>query len=567
MKNLIKKLDDTLINQIAAGEVVDNPSSVLKELLENSIDAKSTKIDIFIYNGGHRKIIVKDNGIGISKDDLSIAFERFATSKISSKKDLYDINTLGFRGEALPSISSVSKVVISSKYKKNTGNELSLDAGQIKSEKPSSIQIGTKIEISNLFYNVPARKKFLKNENYEYRNILKIYKIFSLCNPLISFSLYHNDKKIYKNNSTKLHDRIIDIQGKEYNGNILEVNYSRDGYKVSGYIGNLSILKKSPGNQYIYVNGRFIHNKLISTTIHNTYNYLKERNEYPFYLLNISVPNKNIDVNVHPKKIQVKFENELHIQHVIKKSIAFSLKEIGNVIPKLYKNTENYENSVLTIPFNDTLHTNNIEISKSKIDDIFNNEEKEFIDEIKVWQIHNKYLITEISSGLIIIDQHVAHERVLYESTLKLLNSDGVNSQKLIFPITINYDPEEFQYLTEIIPYLIKIGFDIRQFGNSSIIIEGAPPELSLGKEREVINDILDNYKENNKLNSSFIDYMAATYSCKAAVKAGDKLEDDECINLVHQLFATKHPYYCPHGRPIIINLTISDLDKRFERV
>jgi len=563
MIKVIKKLDDHLINQIAAGEVVDNPSSVVKELIENSIDAKSTQIDIIIYSGGHKKIIVKDNGIGINKKDINNAFERFATSKISSKNDLYNINTLGFRGEALPSIASVSDIKLSSKFKDYDGNEIKIKAGKFKSLLPSSIEVGTRIEVNNLFYNVPARKKFLKKESYEYKNILKVYKTYALLHSDISFSLIHNDKVIYKNNKSTMYDRIIDIQGKEYNGNILEINFILDKYKISGFIGNLSVLKKTRGNQYTYINNRYVYNRLINTTVLNTYGSLKERSEYPFYLLNVSVPNEMLDVNVHPKKIQVKFNNDLHIQHIVKKSVAQKLKSINSIIPKMYTNTENYENSILELEFNKNDNLNNNSIS---IDKIISNDTEIVTENVKVWQIHNKYLLTEISSGLVIIDQHVAHERILYESAKASLEGDGINSQKLMFPITVNFDPERYESLIEIIPYLTKIGFDIRQFGQSSIIIEGSPSELPLGREKEVINDILDNFQENNQLNSSFIDYMAATYSCKAAIKAGDLLDDDECVNLINQLFATKHPYYCPHGRPIIINLTISDLDKRFER-
>ena len=565
MNHLIKKLDNKLINQIAAGEVVDNPGSVVKELIENSLDAKPTKIDIIIYSGGHKKIIVKDNGHGIKKDDLKNAFKRFATSKISNQSDLYDINTLGFRGEALPSIASVSNVKLSSRYKKNTANEILINGGEFVSINPSNLTIGTKIEINNLFYNVPARKKFLKKEAYEYRNILKIYKTYALLHPDIQFTLSHNDKKIYVNKKTNSYNRIIDILGKEYNGNIIEIDFKYENYIISGFIGNLSVLKKSTGNQFIYINNRYIYNRLINNTVLNTYGSLKDRSEYPFYLLNISVPNNLLDVNVHPKKTQVKFENELQIQHIIKKSLSKELKAFNNMIPKMYTNTENYDNTVLDIPFKKNLNDSN-SINTKTIEKIFNQQSTEIEEDIKVWQIHNKYLLTEISSGLVIIDQHVAHERILYESAKSSLEGSGINSQKLMFPVTINYEPEQYQSLIEIIPYLNKIGFDIREFGQSSIIIEGSPPGLSIGKEREVINDILDNFIEHNKINSSFIDYMAATYSCKAAIKAGDYLEEEECINLINQLFATNHPYYCPHGRPIIINLTISDLDKRFER-
>jgi len=232
----------------------------------------------------------------------------------------------------------------------------------------------------------------------------------------------------------------------------------------------------------------------------------------------------------------------------------------------MYTPKENYDSQIINLPFDDSANPNN-DISDDKINKMFFDNSLKTDNDIKVWQIHNKYLITEISSGLVIIDQHVAHERILYEMAKKSLEGDGLNSQKIMFPITLDYSHDDFNSLLEILPYLNRIGFDIREFGINSIIIEGSPPELSNGKEKDVINDILDNYIEHKQLNSSFIDYMAATYSCKAAIKAGDKLDESECINLIDKLFATEHPYYCPHGRPIIINLSINDLDKRFERI
>ena len=245
-----------------------------------------------------------------------------------------------------------------------------------------------------------------------------------------------------------------------------------------------------------------------------------------------------------------------------------SLKRIDKVIPDFYQ--KDYSNNDLSIdlPFtNNNVDINNINIEK-KIDKIIddNDNDNKISHDNKVWQIHNKYILTEIQSGLVIIDQHVAHERVLYEEALRALEGEGLDSQKILFPQTIQFDKEDYIYLLEILYYLKKIGFDIREFGDSSIIIEGVPMELTIGKEQEIINDILDNYIQNKKVSSSFIDYMAATYSCKAAIKAGEKLSNEECYELINQLFNTKHPYYCPHGRPIIINLSIDDLDKRFER-
>ena len=566
MINKVIKLNDNLINQIAAGEVVDNPASVIKELIENSIDAKSKTIKVYIEDGGKKNILVVDDGEGMHKEDLVNAFERFATSKIENEKDLSNINTLGFRGEALPSISSVSQIIIKSKNKSNTGHLLEINGGKINNSKPDSISIGTSIHVKNLFFNVPARLKFLKKDASEYQKILILFKVFALSNPEISFSLHNNKKEIYNLLSSDLKSRIINIYGNDYKDSLIEVDFMQDNFNVTGFIGNLSLVKKRRGNQYSFINGRYIINPLINQTVYNSYDSLINRGEFPFFLLNLKLNNSFIDINVHPKKTEIKFKNEMQIQHIVKKSIVKALKNKLKVIPNLYTPKENYNSQIIGIPFNESDNINK-SITKDKVDKMFLEDSINISNDIKVWQIHNKYILTEISSGLIIIDQHVAHERILYEMAKKSLNGDGLNSQKIMFPITLNYTPEDFNNLLDILPYLNKIGFDIREFGENAIIIEGSPPELSNGKEKEVINDILDNFIEHKELNSSFIDYMAATYSCKAAIKAGDKLDETECVNLIDKLFSTKHPYYCPHGRPIIINLTINDLDKRFERL
>tara|TARA_B100002052_G_scaffold283780_1_gene295037 strand:+ start:1139 stop:2848 length:1710 start_codon:yes stop_codon:yes gene_type:complete len=567
--NDIKKLDTHLINQIAAGEVVDSPASILKELIENSIDAKSTIIKIHIYNGGKNKIIIKDNGIGIDSDNLDLAFERFATSKISTIDDLENISTLGFRGEALPSIASVSKFKISSIYKNQEGNELLIDTGKKKSVKPSNIVEGTEITVKDLFYKLPARKKFLKSDTYEYKKCLNVFKRYIISNPTINFTLSHNDKIVYNYKSTTLKSRIVQLLNLNSDKDLIKVSIEKDDVKIDGYICNLTLIKKRKDFQYTYINGRYIQNQLLSNTVYSCYRSLIERGEHPCYFLNITMNTKDFDINVHPKKLEIKFSNELKIQYILKQGVSKSLKRIDKVIPDFYQNDYSNNDLSIDLPFtnNNADDNNDINIEK-KIDKIIddNDNDNKISHDNKVWQIHNKYILTEIQSGLVIIDQHVAHERVLYEEALRALEGEGLDSQKILFPQTIKFDKEDYIYLLEILYYLKKIGFDIREFGDSSIIIEGVPMELTIGKEQEIINDILDNYIQNKKVSSSFIDYMAATYSCKAAIKAGEKLSNEECYELINQLFNTKHPYYCPHGRPIIINLSIDDLDKRFER-
>jgi len=571
---MIKKLDSTLINQIAAGEVVDDPSSIIKELIENSIDANATNISINIYKSGIDGIIIKDNGDGLDKNDLSVAFNRFTTSKISLLADLEDIKTLGFRGEALASIASISNIFIKSKSSKSntSGHEMSIKESKISDIKPSSINKGTIIDIRNIFYNVPARKKFLKSETIEYRKIIKVFKNFSISNPQIDFTLLHNDKLVNRYHKTSDKNRIIQIFGSEYNNNLLKVEFDRDGYSINGYVGNLSLLKKRKTNQFTFVNTRSINNKLIDISIYNCYKGLLERGEYPFYMLKISCPAEQLDVNVHPKKLEVKFKNEHKIQYVINKGVSTTLKSIENVIPQYTNVDSQYEelNENMSFTFDDEVsnkinYRNLVTNAERRIQKIEESDDNQNLDK-KIWQIHNKYIITELTSGLVIIDQHVAHERILYEIAIKALEEDGMDSQAIIFPQTIEFNDEDFTYLVDIVPYLVKIGFKIRLFGEKSIIVEGVPPELTLGKEKDIINNILDHYIENKKFNSTFIEYMASTYACKAAIKAGDKLSYIESSELIDKLFSTKYPYYCPHGRPVIVNLSIEELDKRFER-
>jgi len=576
---MIKKLNSNLINQIAAGEVVDDPCSIIKELIENSIDADAQNIEVILYDGGISKIIIVDDGEGIAKSELSKAFERFATSKINSLEDLNNISTLGYRGEALPSIASISEIIIKSKSSEDVGNTIKLSFGKEIYFKPSNIEKGTYIEVKNIFNNVPARKKFLKSENYEYRKILALFKTFAISNHKITMKLINNDKLVYSLKSSNLLDRIGSIYGEDVKKSTISISYEKDDYKINGFIGNLSLVKSTRNYQYLFINGRHIKNQLINISINNAYKSLIDRSEYPFFILFLTLPPSYIDINVHPKKQEVKFQNEMQIQHIFSRAVSDGLKNIFEAIPSYtnitiddnlytdslpFDSTENNQEPLISLSNNPNKYDENIKNAEFRLNNIDDN--KVVIDSNNIWQIHNKYIITEITSGIIIIDQHVAHERVLYESSKRSLEGDGLSSQKILFPKVIKFDPEEYILLLDIINYLEKIGFEFREFGENTIIIEGVPSNLPLEQEEKIIREILNQYTKTKNTSSTFIEYMASTYACKAAIKAGDKLSQIECRELVDQLFSTEHPYYCPHGRPIIINLTLTDLDTRFER-
>ena len=574
----IKILPDNIINQIAAGEVVENPSSVVKELIENSIDSNPTQINIIIKNGGHDLIQVIDDGYGIPKDDLVLAFSRHATSKISTKDDLNQINTLGFRGEALPSIASVSRIDI--KTKNDVGYKLRLEKGEILIKDKSPIESGTDIKVKNLFYNTPARKKFLKTPSQELRNITKVVKRFVLSHPKISFLYKADEKIIYNFKSTSLKNRIVQVFGNKFNDNILSVKESDINCEVSGYIGNLNLVQKRRGNQYIFINDRFIVNESVSNSIRNCYESIMQRGEFPFFVLFLNLDPSLFDINVHPTKIEVRFIQKWNIINFINTSIKNVLKNTLKVLPDISYTTQvDSLESELGLNFNlnsklddisqdsiiNQIHDSKVEKAIDRLDEYQNNNET-VVKDNKIWQIHNKYLVTEINSGLLVIDQHVAHERVIYEKVKKAFDSEPLPSQSTLFPKTIKFDEEDFSKFLDIVPFLEKIGYKMREFGNNSIIIEGVPSDIKWGNEEDIINDVLDRYIEYEKISSSYLDYLAATYSCKAAVKAGDYLELEERRQLIDNLFATENPYYCPHGRPIVISIKTDELDKRFER-
>lgn len=589
--NKIAILPDNIINQIAAGEVVENPSSIVKELIENSIDSGATDITISVKKGGHELIHISDNGCGMNNEDLNLAFSRHATSKISKIDDLTQIGTLGFRGEALPSIASVSRVEIKSSIDGQLGYIINIEGGNIKNNEKTGSNKGTEIKVKNLFYNTPARKKFLKSSTQELRRITKIVKRFLLSNPNISFIYKSDDKVIYNVHSVSLKDRIVQVFGSSYNKDVLNVE-SKDGqYAISGYIGSLNLLQRRRGGQYLFLNGRYIEDDSISKSIRNCYDSTVQRGEFPFYVLFINLPTDTFDINVHPTKIEARFSKKLDILNFINNIIKNKLRDLFKVLPdidiksKIHKGSDPLSldldlNMLIDLKSEDNItqkfSSNNLEDNKEDQDvveravDRLENYENNFKSLIKkdahVWQIHNKYLITEITSGILVIDQHVAHERVLYEKVKKAFDSKPLPSQSTLFPKTIKFDPEDFTRFLDIVPYLEKIGYKMREFGDNTIIIEGIPSEIKLGNEEEVINDILDRYIEYKKISSSYIDYIAATYSCKAAVKAGDYLDMEERVNLIDNLFATKNPYYCPHGRPIVVSIKTDELDKRFER-
>ena len=591
---MIKALSEDLRNKISAGEVVERPSSVVKELIENSLDAGSSEISIVIEKGGHHTIQVRDNGSGISPDDLPSSIKRFHTSKIETVDDLFSINTLGFRGEALSSIASISEMSILSSNGNGEGAELPILNGAPGEVQPAADIGGTEITIRNLFYNTPARKKFLKTPRTELRKIVDVVRCYGLAFPDVEFRLVADDRDIFHVHAEPLEERIDNLLDPTYSRNLLPLNITKGDIALSGFVGNLNLVRSRPGEQYLFLNRRFIKDRLMNRAVYNAYESLIKRGEYPFFVINLLLPGDQVDVNVHPMKTEVRFKDEWRLFHILKSEVADALSSVLDTIPgfdtsyqngEINKGNNNFNpyitaprETIPTDPNQNTLEFNSSDnLSPSKGDILrardyvtklaekpVNNQQS--IATENIWQIHKKYIVSEVNSGLVIIDQHVAHERILYEDALKAFESTSMASQTLLFPETLEFSPDDFDALFDVLPYLEKIGFKIKKQDNLSIKIDAIPSEMAIGNEREVIREILDNFLKERKKYSSFQEGIAAMFACKAAIKAGDSLMREEMQELVNRLFSTKHPYYCPHGRPIIVQMSLDELDGRFER-
>ncbi|MBU1635640.1 DNA mismatch repair endonuclease MutL [bacterium] len=610
----IKILSDQLTNKIAAGEVVQRPASLVKELVENSLDAGAREITIVIKSGGKALCQVIDNGDGMGKDDLLLAFERYATSKIATTEDLMAIRTLGFRGEALASIAAVAIVnAVSAEKAAESGYELRVEGGSFRDIKPIAATSGTNISVKNLFYNIPARRKFLKSSDVEFRHIIEIIRKFSMIHPQVQFTLIHNDKEVFRLRPEELIDRVVNLYSSEYRGNLIRVDETSAGMTLSGYIGNLNLVRARHGDQYLFVNNRFVSDRLMNHAINTAYSKLISRGEYPFYCLHIQLDPAAVDVNVHPAKMEVKFREQNSVYRFLEDSVKSGLKVIMNVIPDLARFAPEHYYAPLPVNRKDQPDQELPDTEKEMIEAQSPSSNHDFLSfpqtrpesqaemplhfsqgrpvgqwterarrfveqglpesqvdyrpDIPLYQLHNKYIITQVKSGLVIIDQHVAHERILYDNAIKAMSEQPWRGQQLLFPQIVELSVMDFSMLLDVIPFLEKIGFSLREFGKNTVALEAVPAGMTWGNESTIIKEILDHYHEFGTKDTSIQSKVAASYSCKAAIKSGDKLTEEEMRNLVDNLFATQNPYFCPHGRPIIINLTMKELDKRFERV
>ena len=592
----IKVLPPQIANKIAAGEVVDRPAAVVKELIENSIDAGATEITVVIEQAGKELIQVIDNGAGIDPQDVPLAFERHATSKIETVRDLDRIFTLGFRGEALPSIASVSRVEIKTRMaNKPTGVIFQLEGGQIVQQQETALKIGTVISVKNLFYNTPARRNFLRADVTEFNHILKVLKRFFLSYPEIRFEVQHNGKELYQLPSGTPDERLTRIFGNELYEGLVYVREDLGEIELEGYVCRPDMTRGNSENQYIFLNKRAIQNRNLNHAIFQGYGNLIERSRYPQYVMFLNIPPHLVDVNVHPTKMEVRFANERAIYHLflsaVRKAIqtdkfipAFSMGETDSrqaEINRQFKLQRFATPRPFRPPAGQPLPPPKDQMSfgytvplQQQIEQAEEGEtdaslpESETSQPVRLWQVHRRYIFSQIKSGLVIIDQHVAHERVLYEKFLNYLEKDKpIPSQKLLFPQTLELALEDYLILTEIKEWLFKIGFSFTELSGRTILIEAIPGDVKVGYEGKILLEIIDYYRENEGSKYKPHQKIAAAFACKNAIKSGEKLTPTEMAALVDQLFATREPYFCPHGRPVIVTLDLAEIDKKFKRI
>ncbi len=613
-ENRIKILPENIASKIAAGEVIQRPESVVKELLENSIDAEATSIEVIVKKAGKNLVQVCDDGTGMTEDDALLSVQKHATSKIMAFEDLEVIKTLGFRGEALSSMAAVAQIEIKTETRDDElGTSIKTDEmGNLIKEKGSFAK-GTCVSVKNLYYNTPARRKFLKSDATELKHIIDSFKKNALSHSHVTFRFYNNDDLIFDYQHGSLEDRIKQVFADNMLDALIPVDEKTDYLSVQGFIGKPSLLKKSKGEQYLFLNRRYIISKQINHAVFTAYENLLEKGDYPFFILMLDIDPERIDVNVHPSKLEAKFDDEKGIYNFVLSIVKKSLG-MHDLVPSMVFSNEILDEEKLIV---DRFHPSkgndfsdrpgrkdyNFEpprFSTEEIDRIFstvtddvgttssgvpsahpfekndsrevphkptNDRSSDKEEAVYFFQLHNKYILSQIKSGLMIIDQHVAHERILYEKALNRFEADIPFSQQLLFPKTVQLDPGRYELAKELYSYLNKLGFEIKFLAKNKIVIKGVPDDVKKGSEERILMDTIEEYSMNlreKKLEEK--DNLAKSYSCHTAIKAGDKLNDREMRLLIDQLFATSMPYACPHGRPIVVKISLNEFDRRFGR-
>ncbi len=614
MSDIIQLLPDSVANQIAAGEVIQRPASVVKELVENALDAGANEITIHIKDAGRTFIKITDNGCGMSPTDARMAFERHATSKITAANDLFSIRTMGFRGEALASVAAIADVELRTKRAEDeVGTFLHIIGSDVKLQEPAACANGTTITVKNLFFNVPARRKFLKGNTTELKHIINEIQRVALPNPDIRFLFYHNYSLLYDLGKSNYRRRIADIFGRNINQSLVPVGEQTSLVNITGFTGQPRYARKTMGEQFFFVNKRYMRHPYFHKAVTQAYEKLIPADTFPSYFLFLDIDPSSIDVNVHPTKTEIKFENDSAIWQIINAAIRESLGK-HNIVPSIdfdqngsieipvkgkdtkditfpgirinpdYNPFDKEQNSGRWQPEYSRGDSDNLrhweDLYHAQAGSINNNDQtkitfgKEEQDENaagtkysgkKILQIKQKYILTPVKSGVMLIDQKRAHERILYERFLDILKSDSVTSQQQLFPQTIELDAGDCILMKSILDDLTALGFDIREFGNNTFVINGTPGMLDVASPQLIVEKLLEEYKNSPvDAHTKARDQIAQSLARASAIDYGTDLEKEEADHLIDKLFACETPNYSPDGKKVLTIIPLEDIDKLF---
>lgn len=597
--SIIHQLPPEISNKIAAGEVIQRPSSVVKELMDNAIDAGADQLKIIIQNAGRTLIQVIDNGCGMGQEDVRPCFTRHATSKIQDIDDLFKVRTLGFRGEAMASIASVAQVTMKTKIPENEiGYEYEIWGGEEKRFEPAAVDDGTSIAVRNLFFNVPARRQFLKTDATEFRHILKAVQQAALANPEIGFKLIGDTDTIYDLSvEQSIKERIAEMFGKSYKASLIEFEEETSYVTIRGILSDPKLTKRSRGEQFLFVNNRPFQHRYLTYVVLSIYDTWLSDKEYPFFALFIDIDPRQVDVNVHPAKEEVKFEDERSIIKLTKSVVKKALNE-QFFVPELnpsekhrrkqnrgsgFSSDLNFMGTKKSDPNNPVKFPSRINYDRPKkekgqgdrfarqlyqqrpAEDDEQVQPEESIPDRSFWQLHERYIITQTRSGLCMIDQHAAHKRIIYEKTLNATESSLPSTQQLLFAQNVELSATEFSLLKELHGIVQRMGFNIQLLSGNTAMINGVPADIDIGDEQSVLRSMLSQYQDlEGKIELDERHKLAIAFASKTAIPGGRKLTDAEMENLVDQLFACDEPYTDPLNKATIVYIPIEEIKSRF---
>ena len=605
MPDIIQLLPDSIANQIAAGEVVQRPASAVKELLENSIDAGAKNIKLIVKDAGKGLLQIIDDGAGMSETDARMSLERHATSKIRKAEDLFTIRTMGFRGEALASIAAVSQLEMKTRLaNKELGTLLVVEASEVKKQELVACEKGTSISVKNLFYNIPARRNFLKSNPVELKHIIDEFQRLALAHPDIAFTFFQGDEMIYDLPVTKagsLSQRIVNLFGKGYQEQLASCAEETEYVKVTGFVGKPEFARKTRGEQFLFVNKRFIRSNYLNHAVMTAFEGLLPENSFPFYVIFMEIDPKHIDVNVHPTKTEIKFDDERAIYAVVRAAIRQSMgthnlapsidfQEDVNVMTKLGNASSEVNREIyFDERFQSSLNRSNQqnweklfegdvtsklfqpEVTQSSFkseSELSYPGDQSSVAEKVLTQLHDKYILHQVKNGMMIIDQQGAHERILFEKFMEDLKYKSAATQQSLFPKTISFPAADFALIMEVEQEIKALGFRFEVFGKNTVLVNGVPANLKFASEKQLFEGLIDQFKHNQaELSLPLQENLARALAKRASVKAGQRLEKPEMQELLTSLFSCKTPNYSPEGKPTFYIFELSKLESYFNRL